>query len=40
VIASDLDAAALPPGLTRDELLAELKGHALGSHSIVGYYAR
>jgi Raf kinase inhibitor-like YbhB/YbcL family protein len=40
VIASDLEPAALPPGLAREELLAALKGHALGGHSIVGRYAR
>jgi Raf kinase inhibitor-like YbhB/YbcL family protein len=40
VIASDLDAAALPPMLTRDELFAALKGHALGGQSIVGRYSR
>lgn len=40
VIATDLEPTALPAGLSRDELLAALKGHALGGHSIVGYYAR
>lgn len=40
VVASDLDPNALPPGLTREEVLAALKGHALGGQSIVGRYAR
>jgi Raf kinase inhibitor-like YbhB/YbcL family protein len=40
VIASDLQPSALPPGLTRDALLAALKGHALGGMSIVGRYGR
>ncbi len=40
VIATDLAPGALPPGLTRDELLSTLKGHALGGQSTVGYYAR
>lgn len=40
VIASDLEATALPPMLTRDELFAALKGHALGGQSIVGRYSR
>jgi hypothetical protein len=40
VIASDLKPAVLPLGLTRDALLAALKGHALGGMSIVGRYGR
>jgi Raf kinase inhibitor-like YbhB/YbcL family protein len=40
VVATDLELAALPPGLTRDELLAALKGHAVGGQSIVGRYGR
>jgi Raf kinase inhibitor-like YbhB/YbcL family protein len=40
VIASDLAPMALSPGLTRDALLAALKGHALGGMSIVGRYGR
>jgi Raf kinase inhibitor-like YbhB/YbcL family protein len=40
VIASDLKPAVLQPGLTRDALLAALKGHALGGMSIVGRYGR
>jgi Raf kinase inhibitor-like YbhB/YbcL family protein len=40
VIASDLQPSVLPPGLTRDALLAALKGHALGGTSIVGRYGR
>ena len=40
VIATDLEANALPAGLTRDELFAALKGHALGAQSLVGRYGR
>jgi Raf kinase inhibitor-like YbhB/YbcL family protein len=40
VVATDLDPAVLPPGLTREALLAALKGHALGGQSIVGRYGR
>lgn len=40
VVATDMEPGALPPGLTREELLAALKGHALGGQSIVGRYAR
>ena len=40
VIATDLAPDALKPGLTRDELLAALKGHALAPASIVGRYTR
>jgi Raf kinase inhibitor-like YbhB/YbcL family protein len=39
VIATDLAPDALKPGLTRDALLAELKGHALLSTSHIGRYA-
>lgn len=40
VIATDLEPSALPKGLSRDELLTALKGHALAGQSIVGRYAR
>jgi len=40
VVATDLDPDALKPGLTRDEVYAAIKGHALGGTSIVGKYAR
>ena len=40
VIATDVEPGKLKPGLTRDELIAELKGHALAPASIVGRYAR
>jgi len=40
VIATDLDPGALPAGLTRDELMAALKGHGLGASSVVGRYGR
>jgi Raf kinase inhibitor-like YbhB/YbcL family protein len=41
VIATDLDPGTLKPGLTRDELLAAVRGsHALAPASIVGRYTR
>lgn len=40
VIATRLEPDALPPGLTRDELFAALKGHTLSAMSIVGRYGR
>ncbi len=40
VIATDLEAGALQPGLTRDELMQALRGHALGTAGIVGRYTR
>jgi Raf kinase inhibitor-like YbhB/YbcL family protein len=39
VIATDLAPDALQPGLTRDALLAALKGHALASSSHIGRFA-
>ena len=38
VIATDLAPGALPPGLSREELLLRLKGHGLAGQSIVGTY--
>ena len=38
VVATDLKPGALPAGLTRDELMAALKGHARGGASVVGRY--
>jgi Raf kinase inhibitor-like YbhB/YbcL family protein len=40
IIATDVEPGKLRPGLTRDELLAELKGHALAPASIVGRFTR
>jgi len=40
MIATDLEPGALKPGLTRDELLVQLRGHALAPASIVGRYTR
>ena len=40
VIATDVAPASLAPGMTREELLAALKGHGLVSQSVVGRYAR
>jgi len=38
LIATDLDPKALPPGLTRDELLAQLNGHAKGGTGLIGLF--
>jgi Raf kinase inhibitor-like YbhB/YbcL family protein len=38
LIASDLDPKALKGGLTREELLAALNGHAKGAASIIGRF--
>jgi Raf kinase inhibitor-like YbhB/YbcL family protein len=38
LIATDLDAKALQPGLTRDELLAALAGHAKGAAGLIGRF--
>ncbi len=38
LIATDLEPSALPAGLTREELLAKLEGHAKASASIVALY--
>ena len=40
LIATDLDPKALPPGLTRDELLHKLQGHSKGSAGLVGLFGR
>lgn len=40
IIATDLEPGALKAGLSRDELLAALKGHALAPASIVGRFTR
>ena len=40
LIATDLEPAALQPGLTRDELLAALKGHTKGAAGLVGRFGR
>jgi len=40
VIATDLPPTALPAGLTREELMSALKGHALGGQSVIGKYSR
>jgi Raf kinase inhibitor-like YbhB/YbcL family protein len=40
LIATDLEVGALPAGLTRQELLDKLKGHAKGGTSIVGMFGR
>ena len=38
LIATDLEPGDLPPGLTRDELLAKLNGHAKGGTGLVGLF--
>jgi Raf kinase inhibitor-like YbhB/YbcL family protein len=40
LIATDLDPKELPPGLTRDELMDKLKGHAKAVGTIVGLFGR
>lgn len=40
LIATDLDPKALPPGLTRDQLLAKLEGHTKGAAGLVGLFGR
>lgn len=38
LIATDLDPKALQPGMTRDELLAALNGHAKGATGLIGRF--
>ena len=38
LIATDLDPSALQPGMTRDELLAALQGHAKGAAGLIGRF--
>lgn len=38
LIATDLDPKALSPGLTRDELLSALNGHAKGAAGLIGRF--
>ena len=40
VVATDVAPGTLPAGLSREELQAALKGHALGGQSVVGLYAQ
>jgi len=40
LIATDLDPTALQPGMTRDELLAALSGHAKGAAGLIGRFRR
>jgi Raf kinase inhibitor-like YbhB/YbcL family protein len=40
IIATDLDAKALPPGLTNPELHAKLAGHTKGSAGLVGLFVK
>jgi Raf kinase inhibitor-like YbhB/YbcL family protein len=38
LIATDLEPAAFKPGMTRDELLTQLDGHALGAAGLIGRF--
>ena len=38
LVATDLEPTALPAGLTRDELLMKLDGHAKGASSLVALF--
>ena len=40
IIATDLDAKELPPGLTLPELQAKLNGHAKGAAGLVGLFVK
>jgi Raf kinase inhibitor-like YbhB/YbcL family protein len=40
LIATDLEPAALKPGLTRDELFAALNGHAKGAAGLIGLFGK
>jgi Raf kinase inhibitor-like YbhB/YbcL family protein len=40
LIATDLEPDALPPGLTRDEVVAKLAGHSKGAAGLVGLFGR
>jgi Raf kinase inhibitor-like YbhB/YbcL family protein len=40
VMATDIEPTAFKPGLTREELLAMLRGHSLAGASIVGRFTR
>jgi Raf kinase inhibitor-like YbhB/YbcL family protein len=40
LIATDLDAKALEPGLTRDQLLEKLNGHTKGAAGLIGRFTK
>ena len=40
LIATDVEPGELPPGLTRDELVAKLTGHSKGAAGLVGLFGR
>jgi len=40
LIATDLEPSALQPGLTRDELIKALEGHAKGATGIIGTFSK
>jgi Raf kinase inhibitor-like YbhB/YbcL family protein len=40
LIATDLDPKALPPGLTRDELIKALDGHAKSATGLIGTFTK
>jgi hypothetical protein len=39
-MATDLDPSALPPGLTREELIKALEGHAKVATGLVGTFSK
>ena len=40
LIATDLEPSALQPGLTRDELIKALDGHAKGATGLIGTFSK
>ena len=40
LIATDLEPGALQPGMTRDELIKALDGHAKGATGIIGTFSK
>ena len=40
LIATDLEPKELPPGLTRDELLAKLTGRTKGTTGLIGLFIK
>jgi hypothetical protein len=40
MIGTDLEPGALPPGLTYEQLIEKLNGHAKGAASLVGLFKK
>ena len=40
LIATDLEPSALQPGMTRDEVIKALEGHAKGATGIIGTFSK